>query len=213
MNLILRTDLYKQAQNIAARLSATLRVNNDAYITRGEMDYCLTLPDGVGLFVHVGGYSHPGRMHISGDWPKYMNSDGHGVYMSPRDCGSISYCASTPDITVAVSKTSEQIVKDIQRRLLPSLVPIWHKCREYIINKERGDKQRAATVYRLALATSGAAHVKQDGASVSYNTHYARAEHRGGWSATDPETFKLSLDDVSEAQVIAIMALLKEGQQ
>jgi hypothetical protein len=182
---------------------------NDHYSTHGQMDYHLTLPDDVRLFVRVGGYGNEGRLSVSGSWPKYTKLDGVTTYLSPRDCGAVNYLESPPEITVSADKTPEQIVKDIQRRLLPVLSPIWRKCLQYIIDREHADARRSYTVRRLAVNTGGTPHVENDRASVSYDVHYGRAEYRGGCGGGEPETFKLSLEGVSEDQVAAIMTLLK----
>src|SRR3990172_8028126 len=97
-------NLRDQAGGIAAGLSAVLNVVNDTYISRSEIDYTLTMPDDVVLFVRVGGYGNEGRLGVRGSWPKYTKLDGGTTYLSPRDCGAIPYGESPPEITVSARK-------------------------------------------------------------------------------------------------------------
>lgn len=66
-------------------------------------------------------YGHAkGRLHISVSWPTGRNRQNFFVSQSRRN-------GRKPDITVAGTKSVEQIAKDIKNRLLPDAESLWQE--------------------------------------------------------------------------------------
>lgn len=81
---------------------------------------------------------YDGKFEIRGDYS-----------YDPGDCGAIKYGESRPIIGVSISKTPEQIAKDIERRFLPQYLEIETKCRAYKEAKETRLNNRDAACSKL----------------------------------------------------------------
>lgn len=194
-------DLTK-AQAIATLLHGTATEGSNT------ATFYITLADGVVLFLRVGDYSNGGRLHVDGSYPSYTDANGNRRFVTPRDCGGISYGIASPSITVAGSKTAEQIAKDIDRRLLPELRPLWLKCREYANKQVFYLARRKATIERVAKATKGTPRSDRDLARVDWAFEVGHAEYRGGYN-NQAELFEVTLRDVTEAQLVKLLEIVK----
>jgi hypothetical protein len=175
---------------------------------RPENDYHITLADGVQIFAHPGGYGNEGRMHFSGSWPSYRRAEGGSCVVIPREIYEDGKPLAAPDITVAETKTAEQIAKDIERRLLPTLRHVWLACKARCDSSIAYQDTRREIVERAAKATGGKANVRDERARIEYGYDTGTAEYYGGYSDQAPY-FKLTLEHVTEAQLAAVLKVLR----
>jgi hypothetical protein len=178
--------------------------------TQGDHErYYLQLGDGVMIFVHGGGYSLPGRIEFSGHWPTYRDQRGdlqtvfgtNVVTYDERQAG-----AGRPSITVSDKKTPEQIAKDLERRLFPTLRPLWHRCKAKAIEWEKHGELLADVGAALAKLTNG--RLSDDGRNVYFQggaLEYLNIDPSDG----RPAHFKLVLNGVNSAQLQVILGLIK----
>lgn len=81
------------------------------------------------------------KLHISTSFPRDKQNHSH-----------VGYGETHPSINVSVSKSAEQIGKDITRRLLPEYLPMLEKVRERIRNTETYLDNKAAMGAALKAA-------------------------------------------------------------
>jgi len=194
---------------IAAALGATApRFIYDE--TASAADCTMTLADGVKLFVRAGGYGIEGRIEFSGSYPSYVKPEGGRTIVTPGDIYENGARLTSPSITVADSKTPEQIAKDVERRLLGTLRlrEIWHKCKARCERYTVQQDITRATVGRVAAATGGKPNVRDSFARIEWGYEIGHADYRGGY-ADSPEHFKVELDNVTEAQLVAVLKVLR----
>jgi len=175
---------------------------------RPESSYYITLADGVQIFARIGGYGNEGRVSFSGSWPSYKRPEGGSCVVIPRDIYENGQSLESPDITVADTKTAEQIAKDIERRLLPSLRHVWLACKARCDSSTAYQDTCREIVERVAKATGGKSNVRDEWARIEYGYDTGTAEYRGGDSDDAPH-FKLTLEHVTEAQLAAVLKVLR----
>ena len=194
---------------IAGFLCGTARPN-DAEQPDGY--WHITLADGVKLCASgFDRYTLAGRIEFSGSYPSYVKPEGGRTIVTPGDIYENGARLSSPSITVADSKTPEQIARDVERRLLGALMlrEIWHKCAARCVLYAQQNATKRTTVERIAAATEGRANVRDGGfARVEWGYEIGHAEYRGGYG-DDPEHFKVELDNVTEAQLVAVLKVLR----
>jgi hypothetical protein len=172
---------------------------------RNRERFYITLPDGVEIFVRGGGYGFEGRIEFDGHYPNYIDERGSKQTVYPRNCGAIKYEAAAPSITVSNKKTAEQIAKDIQRRLLPVLVPVWHKCKAYA--------DRTTEHARILVAARESIAKMSGGKANDYDrvVHFSngRVKYIRPASGDEPTTIDIELSNVTIAQFQVILGALK----
>jgi len=77
------------------------------------------------------------KLHISGDFPKSIK-------------GEPSRYGSAIDINISASKTSEQMARDIERRLLPIYLPELEKAVNQVNQINRYHQKREANIQKMA---------------------------------------------------------------
>lgn len=98
--------------------------------------------DNMSLWVRANGYGNADRIKFSVNWPTYKGADGHTVTMQGRDCVTREESQKYPwEISVAQSKAPETIAKDVTRRLIEPMRPVW----ELAIARIESTLQRIAT--------------------------------------------------------------------
>lgn len=194
---------------VAAALGGRVRFLHDRGQHYAQDEATITLPDGVQMFLRPGGYGNEGRIHASGSYPSYERVEHGREIVTPGDIYEGGKRLESPSITVADTKTPEQIAKDIERRLLPDLRHVWLACKAHCDSNTARQAQRKATVERVAKATGGQPNVHNESARVSYGYEIGDAEYRGGYSDDNPEHFKVTLADVSEAKLVEIMRVIR----
>lgn len=194
-------------EDVARLLGGVARPWSKEDLTRER--FYITLADGVEMFVHHGGYGNEDRIEFSGNWPTYRDQKrnlgtvfGTNVLTyDERQAG-----AGSPSITVSNKKTAEQIAKDVQRRLLPTLAPLWHRRKAKAIEWEKHGELLADVGATLAKLTGG--RLSQGGRSVYFQGGellYLNIDPSDG----RPAHFKLVLNGVNTPQLEVILGLLK----
>lgn len=161
--------MNKQLQAIAAALGATF---SDKY-EHGDRGI-ITMPNGVEIWATVGSRGNGtdvGKISFSPRWPDHIaNKD-----LTTRATSQRDFLRGTDyfdGINVAASKTPETIAKDVQRRFLPVVNPMWEKCVEWVAQQERsytGMRDNEALAREL---------FKYDGTGRVYGSlQYAGAEY------------------------------------
>jgi len=193
---------------IAGFLGGTARPND---AERPDGYWHITLADGVKLCASgFDRYTLAGRIEFSGSYPSYVKPEGGRTIVTPGDIYENGARLSSPSITVADSKTPEQIAKDVERRLLGTLRlrEIWHKCKARCEHYTVQQDITRATVGRVAAATGGKPNVRDSFARIEWGYEIGHADYRGGY-ADEPEHFKVELDNVTEAKLVEIIKVLR----
>lgn len=161
----------EQAEAIAKALGWTLEQPHEG----NSNYYRLVSPEGVTISMNVGGYAYKGRISFGTLYPQHQ-SDQHGAtrYTSQRDWDrSLPYNQSGWDgITVADTKSPEQIAKDLNRRFLPVYLPLWAEAVKYCAQQASYWARRSSHEAAIKEAVKGVA-----GLNISYmGSDYARLE-------------------------------------
>lgn len=191
-------------QEVAANLSGTqspLDANRE-----NEAGY-ITLIDGVKLFYRIGGYALQGRIEFSGAWPSYTDNGGSRQIVTPRSLWIGGHQQAAPEITVSDKKTPVQIARDIERRLLPHLRPLWLEAQKRCDSYTAYHTRHRDTCTRVAKDTGGK--LNSQGNCVSWGYEVGSAEYRGGAAPGEVERFKLTLENVSESQIHLLLSIMR----
>lgn len=109
-------DLHTKAREIAAVLGWRCEYRTEEQ--EGPYDRLwANEPKGAGVVLHSNSYSKPGRIEITGIWPKAIPDS--NWYFHPHN--------DRPVITVAFDRSAEVIAKEIKRRLLPKYLPLFQE--------------------------------------------------------------------------------------
>lgn len=114
---------------------------NNAYVTRPS--------DGLAFWFRAGGYGNEGRISIHLNWPHDNKGDAASRWDSK---GEKVQC---PAITVANTKTPEQIAKDIVRRILPAAVAANAVARANIAATHKFYDGNVEAIYLMAKTLGG----------------------------------------------------------
>ena len=115
--------------DINGKIIAVARLFPGAVVTRhsDEKDANgFTLGPEEKLWISHNRYQSPGRISISGCWPRSRIA-GDNSQFTPRECNGH---LEAPGITVDANKSPEQIKRDIERRFLPDYRAVLAKCIE-----------------------------------------------------------------------------------
>jgi hypothetical protein len=164
------------------------------------------LADGVRFHMHADGYGNEERITFSGDWPSYTKPDGTTTIVIPRDVWIDNRQLESPSISVSYTRPVEQIVKDVQRRFLPGYAPIWRAVKQRAEDQTAFYRRQRETAERVASRTGGKA--RAGFTEVDYGYEFGTAKLRGGYGA-EPFEFEVTLREVSEADLLDIIDLLR----
>lgn len=164
------------------------------------------LADGVRFHMHADGYGNEGRITFSGDWPSYTKPDGSLTVVLPRDVWVNNNRLESPSISVAATRTVEQITKDVQRRFLPGYTPIWRAVKQRADDSTTHYRRQRETAERVARMTVGK--VRAEFTEISYGYDFGEAKLRGG-CGEEPFDFEVTLRDVTEIELMAIIDVLR----
>jgi hypothetical protein len=167
-------------------------------------------PGGRALFLRLD--DHKGRVEVSGKWPTDK-----GAYRSARDWYAIDYGQSEPRISASASRGAAAVARDIERRLLPDIEPIWQKVQERI---EEQNAYRARVAERCEFLSDGLDYVKEnlraaddpdrgdyDLGSISKLGWYGDMQVTGG---EDGNCVAISLHSLTVEQARAVLEALKK---
>ena len=118
--------------------------------------------DGYGFYLSL----RDGRYTIGGEWP----TDSENRQMWPSD-----YDGPRGSITVAATRTPEQIAAEVKRRFLPVYLPTWRTMRERADGNNRYALECAETVRKVLAADVGAYNARHG--SDQATTLYFRNSH------------------------------------
>lgn len=176
-----------QAQELAAQLG-------DDWTGSGytERSFCLKRFDGLGLFVRY----DRSRLEIGGDWGKLYDFLPYRDYNERQRWGKI---------TVSASRSPEAIASEINRRLLPVIIPAWETAAQK--QKQYQERQRLQQALTQKLADIlGETRLESDGSGF---IHYGKERT---WvkcySQSSAEAVDLELRSVTPQQAEAILRLL-----
>jgi hypothetical protein len=136
-----------EKEQLAAAIASHLKTRGPWRVTRVSPNPYLVSDQGPGLWLSFGGYSQKGRISVHVLWPENHKGQRPFPYFNPGE--------SAPSITVADTKSAEAIAKDIERRFLPEMLPLWDKQSEHLVNESHAAHTREANMYRLAEAIGG----------------------------------------------------------
>ena len=139
-----------------------------------------------------------GRIEIWGSYPRY--STGDWVYGTENH-----------KITVAETKTPEQIARDMERRFLPGYRTELAEVVEKVQRYDAKVNQETALIQKAAELVNGRIHASNEKALNRGTVHFpdGELELRGGYSNI-PVSFSLKLGNLSYAQLEAVVNALKQ---
>lgn len=172
---------------------------------RSEPNFYLTRADGLTLFLadSRGGWAAKGRLFIQHSRPrsngKWVDLWENTNTVNGAKWGSIA----APEITVADSKTPEQIAADIVRRLLPEAERVDGLARAQITRESNAEAARDETAQAIAAAIGAEAETGHDGKPrASFHHRGASVRVNGG------DSVRVELSSVTKAQALALIAFM-----
>lgn len=177
-----------QAQELATHLGNDWTGNGYT-----ERSFCLKRSDDLGLFVR---YVDRSRYEISGNWGELYDFLPYLDYEARQRWGKI---------TVSASRSPDAIALEINRRLLPVIIPAWEKAKEKHKQHTETVSLRHALTKKLA-GILGETRLNNDGDGF---THYCK-EHTyvKCYSQYHAQAVDLELRSVTPQQAEAILGLL-----
>lgn len=159
-------------------------------------------PDGAAISISTA--REKDRLYISGNYDDRI--DGEQVWLVP-------YKTTNPSITVAMTKSAEQIAADITRRLLPDYLPLLADCQKTVEQHKSFRATTAATADRVAAAVGGRVDGPRNGRSSTQVSVYHSDDLQGQTgditiSGTGVSFDRLSVDaDEAIAMLHALAAI------
>jgi hypothetical protein len=160
-------------------------------------------PDGLTFSLSAGSWSMESKIRAS---VACLRSD-CGISVTPRDV--LGYGVAAPEASVSASKTPEQIIKDITRRVLtnPDCVSAATKMRERMASLL--ESKSSLSAHMATLSTMGFTFNSNKPA----NTYVVDAWHKLISGVKVYENGRVSFDcSVNIADLPAVLALLKKGE-
>lgn len=153
---------------------------------------------------------YDGRLEVRVAWPSYRDEGGRQQTVFGRDVlSNPEYQAARLDISVALSRGADAIVKDIKRRLIPSAKPVYEKAVQTCRDRENYQKVKAGATARLMQALG----VSQDPRKHSGQI-YLDDGVRLSVSGDDSVRFDYFYVDVDTAiEIVKLIRKSKEGKQ
>lgn len=133
----------------------------DGFTAQPFMGHAVELvhTDGRRIFMRYKGYRDKNRLDLQGTYPTHKRR-----HVEPRVGRDL-----TDEISVAATKTPEQIAKDITRRLLPDYTEGYLNAQKQVVEKMAHESGRIVTAERLAEAMRSQPR-HEDDESVLYDT-------------------------------------------
>jgi len=128
----------EQRRELALSIAAALGWSVEQPHEGSANYFRLISPDGVVISMSIGGYAFKGRISFGCAYPWHQTDQYGGTrHTFQRDFDrSLAYNVAPWDgITVADTKSPEQIAKDINRRFLPVYLPLWAEAVKYCAEK------------------------------------------------------------------------------
>ena len=162
------------------------------------------------IHIAAGGYGKQGRISISTVYPKWWDGSTHYGYQDSK-----SY-----SITVADTKTAQQIIKDIQRRLLPDYEPTLTLFLQHRAESLATHTKRIATLTRIATAIGKTYEYGKECAQGVYQfsgyvpstngeSNYPLGVHEVRVSSSG--SIEIRLDGLTEEKALRLIEALKNG--
>lgn len=104
--------------------------------------------DGPSVSLSVGGWHQEGRVVFRGQWPKY--DDGRGYW--PVRCGDDR---DKNEITCDARRSPRELVRELERRLLPVYLPKYRKAVEIVRGEDQAALDALEAASRIARAIGG----------------------------------------------------------
>lgn len=188
--------MREKAHAIFAALDLEPRVyekgNEPEYYAEGRT------PIGSGLCINWNVYRQNDKLRISGRYPK-----------SPRDCYALPTGGEAPEIGVSDSKSVEQIVKEIKRRLLPQYSEVFHKCQEYVAKENWRMHTAHDTMNEFAELLNCEVWGDKNDPNVRPEISLYNCGLRGKVSTFDGETVDMELRGLPKSVALEIAKLVK----
>lgn len=102
---------------------------------------------GAGIYVNTGVYRFPGRVVVTGSWPRRDGIAGHGAAYIPN--------SGIPEITVSDATPPAQIAAAIAKRFLPKYLPLFNEQCRKMAQEQQHDDITAATYAALKAVAGG----------------------------------------------------------
>lgn len=200
------TETFKLFLNIAGALGGRIIKQRDDCGTFADVE----LADGVRFHMSAGGYGNEGRITFSGDWPSYVKPDGGLTIVIPRDVWIDNKQLHSPSISASLTRTVDQIAKDVERRFLPEYRPIWRAVKQRADDQTEYYRKQRETAERVARRTEGK--VRDGFTKVDYTYEIGEARLSGGYGA-EPFKFEVTLRGVSEKDLIAVINQVRVSRE
>jgi hypothetical protein len=139
---------------IAAALNGTWEAKEKGYDYLKENDdrwHRIVAPNGAGMFIHFpdsGAREKDQRISITGIWPlRQPGTETTPSCLYPRQ--------DAPSIYIALSKSPEQIAKDIERRFLPVYLPQREACYNLGLERNAAEAKELARKEEITAILGG----------------------------------------------------------
>lgn len=155
-------------------------------------------PGEIRLYLHGEGYRTEGRIEISGSFPQWDNQE--IIYQSERnEAGLVS-------ITVAGTKTPEQIAGDITRRYLPKYLEVLAKAKERRDLWQKGRDSRKGYFEQIAGRKPETEDEERRG---KFHLPYTHGEPCGDITVDQDGNCEMKLDNVPVAVAVKILKMVR----
>jgi hypothetical protein len=126
----------------------------------------ITLKD-IGVFVRANGYQNAGRIEFSIDWPTYKGRDGYKQTMCGHNLVNSQERAEYPwKISASQAKPAATIAKDITRRLIEPMRPVYVRALECIQERQKQCDSEQARAANFVKSFPNYTKSKEDGARM-----------------------------------------------
>ena len=99
-------------------------------------------PEGNKFYASADGYGYKGKIKFMPSWPEHVINESMGTRAtSQSDFNYNQACFN--GVMVSMSKSADQIVKDLNRRFFPEVKPLWEKAVAYCARQEAHYKSKA----------------------------------------------------------------------
>jgi hypothetical protein len=148
------------------------------------------------------------RVTISGIWPRRNP----GEQVTPS---SLCTDEQAPVITISLSKTPEEIARDIERRFLPLYLPLWEKCsvKGQELNAAEAKELSVKEEYGAALGIELSNDSKRPGNHINLNVKLAGGAYF--WSSayvSSDGSLSFDVRNVPKETALKIIKLLRDGK-
>jgi hypothetical protein len=147
--------LKEMAPAVADGLGWELVPRDDGHVVQ------MLAPEGFKVYFNAGWSGGYDKVSISAGWPR--DAEGRQV--------TSSYDAKAPRINVSVTRKPGEIVKEIQRRILPEWIPMWNAAQERLSSSRKHESDTRGNAIKLAkIVGVVASEVDKDGQFSLYRS-------------------------------------------